>query len=53
MTIRQKLLLLAIGIILAFLFTWPLAVLLIWFFAEVNGDIATIPEPEQEGRRET
>jgi hypothetical protein len=47
MTIKQKVLLLGCGIIAAYLFTWPLSLLLIWFFAEVNGDIKTIPEAKE------
>ena len=44
MTAKQKLLLLAAGIIGAVAFTWPVAVLMIWFFAEVNGDVPTVRE---------
>jgi len=46
MTLRQKILLGIIGLLASWLFTWPLGLLLIWFFSEVNGDIPTKPEPE-------
>lgn len=50
MTIRQKLLTLAAGLLAAWLLVWPWAIMLIWGFAELNGDVPTRSEPEKEGR---
>lgn len=44
MTARQKLLALVAGIAGAVLFTWPVAILMIWFYAEINGDFPTVRE---------
>ena len=46
MTRKQKLLTLVAGLIAAYLLTWPVAVLMIWFYAEVNGDVPTVSEKE-------
>lgn len=49
MTLRQKLLLVIAGLIGSALFTWPIAPMILWGFAELNGDVPTKPEPEKEG----
>lgn len=49
MTLRQKLMLAIAGFIGSALFTWPIAPMILWGFAEVNGDIPTIPEPGKGG----
>lgn len=49
MTLRQKFLLLLANILAAILFVWPLAILMIWGFAEINGDVPTRREQEEQG----
>lgn len=47
MTRKQKVLLFACGLLAGYLFTWPFAILLVWFFAEVDGKVPTVPEPHE------
>lgn len=46
MTLNQKILLYAAGLVAAFLFTWPAGLLMLCIFAEANGDIPTKTEEE-------
>jgi len=41
-TFFQKLLVYLIGLIAAALFTWPVALLMLFFFADINGGIPII-----------
>lgn len=41
LTIRQKFLVYAAGLLAAYLFTWPVALLALFFFADRAGDVPT------------
>lgn len=49
MTLRQKLLLAIANILAGIIFIWPFAILMIWGFAEINGDVPTRREQEEQG----
>lgn len=49
MTLQQKLLTALAGALASWLFIWPIALMMLWGFAELNGDIPTKPESEKEG----